>query len=84
MRQVVQTTTALRQSKQLLAVEVFEEVCNWGPAGPMTRALRMATRWWAGNMIVTNIPGPQFTLYLLGAPLRECYPLIPFFSNHGL
>ena len=36
------------------------------------------------NMVVTNVPGPQFPVYMLGAPLREVYPLVPLFSNQGL
>ena len=28
--------------------------------------------------------GPQFPLYLLGAPLREFTPAIPLFQNQGL
>ena len=34
--------------------------------------------------MVTNVPGPQFPVYLLGAPLREVYPLVPLFSNQAL
>ncbi|TMA39377.1 MAG: WSD1 family O-acyltransferase, partial [Deltaproteobacteria bacterium] len=36
------------------------------------------------NLIVTNIPGPQVPLYMLGAPLRSGYPTVPLFENQGL
>ena len=36
------------------------------------------------NLIVTNVHGPQFPLYLLGAPLREFHPLLPLFERQGL
>ncbi len=35
------------------------------------------------NLIVTNVPGPPMPLYLLGAPLRESYPMVPLFSQPG-
>jgi len=38
----------------------------------------------AYNLIVTNIPGPQFPLYLLGAPMTGSYPLVPLFGHQGV
>jgi hypothetical protein len=35
-------------------------------------------------MVVTNVPGPQFPVYLLGAKMLETYPLVPLFSNQAL
>jgi diacylglycerol O-acyltransferase / wax synthase len=36
------------------------------------------------NLTVTNVPGPQQTLYVLGAPLREIHPLVPLAAEHAL
>jgi diacylglycerol O-acyltransferase / wax synthase len=36
------------------------------------------------NLTVTNVPGPQQTLYGLGAPLREVYPLVPLAAAHDV
>ena len=33
------------------------------------------------NLIVTNIPGPQMPLYLLGAQMLEVYPIVPLSRN---
>jgi diacylglycerol O-acyltransferase len=38
----------------------------------------------AYNIIVTNVPGPQFPLYLLGARMLESYPLVPLFGHQGV
>ena len=36
------------------------------------------------NLVVTNVPGPQMPLYLLGAPLHEAYPIGPLFQHQAL
>ena len=35
-------------------------------------------------MTITNVPGPSFEAYLLGAPLREVYPLVPLYRGQAL
>jgi diacylglycerol O-acyltransferase / wax synthase len=36
------------------------------------------------NVTITNVPGPQQTLYALGAPMREVYPLVPIAAEHAI
>jgi diacylglycerol O-acyltransferase / wax synthase len=36
------------------------------------------------NLTITNVPGPQFPLYMLGARLREIQPLVPLFTDHAV
>jgi len=36
------------------------------------------------NVTITNVPGPQMTLYAFGAPMREVMPLVPLFAGHTL
>ena len=33
---------------------------------------------------MTNVPGPQIPLYLLGAQMQTAYPVVPLFENLGL
>jgi hypothetical protein len=33
---------------------------------------------------ITNVPGPQVTLYALGARCRRIFPLVPIFAFHAL
>ncbi len=36
------------------------------------------------NLTITNVPGPQQTLYALGASMREVYPLVPLAAEHAV
>ena len=47
----------------------------------MARAI-YATRLF--NVTITNVPGPEQTLYALGAPMREVYPLVPLAAEHAI
>ena len=81
---VAETNHALKASKQVHAVELFEDVSNWSDAALQSELVRRFTRWWAGNLIVTNVPGPPLPLYFLGARLLEAYPFVPMMANQAL
>jgi diacylglycerol O-acyltransferase / wax synthase len=36
------------------------------------------------NVVVSNIPGPRDSLYMMGCPLREAYPIVPLADDHGV
>ena len=47
-------------------------------------ACALAARLHPYNLIVSNVPGPQFPLYMLGARMLEGYPVVPLFEYQGL
>jgi hypothetical protein len=50
----------------------------------LSLAGRNITRLLPFNMVVTNVPGPQFPMYMLGAKLLETFPHVPLVDNLGL
>ena len=47
-------------------------------------ASRLAANARPFNMTVTNVPGPQFPLYMLSSRLDVTYPLVPLWESHGV
>jgi WS/DGAT/MGAT family acyltransferase len=78
------TTARLKSSKQALGAEMLTRVTDWTPSTLLALGARLAHRGLPFNLVVTNVPGPQVPLYLLGARMTEIYPLVPLFARLGL
>jgi diacylglycerol O-acyltransferase / wax synthase len=81
---VVATTRRLKSSQQARGVELIEGFGEIGGTALFTRLARMTALARPFNVVVTNVPGPQFKTYMLGAPLVETYPLVPLYRNQAL
>jgi WS/DGAT/MGAT family acyltransferase len=81
---VTETTTRLKASHQVHTSELIEQVSDWTATALLTEIMRLAARQRTYNLIVTNVPGPQLPLFMLGAPLCETYPMVPLFKNQAL
>jgi WS/DGAT/MGAT family acyltransferase len=78
---------AMQQQKTSHAAqggELIEELADWTVTGVLTQIVGLAARRQAWNLVVTNVPGPQLPLFLLEAPLRETYPVVPLFKQQGV
>ncbi|MGH2745511.1 MAG: wax ester/triacylglycerol synthase family O-acyltransferase [Thermoleophilaceae bacterium] len=78
---------ATSERKEAAEPEGAEAVLRLVSAGPQVvqRAFsRLAASPLAFNVVVSNIPGPPETLYMLGCPLREAYPVVPLADRHAV
>jgi len=75
MRLVKDSMKDLKSSKQALGAEVIASLEDFAPPTIFARASRLhfSTRMY--NLLTTNVPGPQFPLYLLGRELLELVPI---------
>src|SRR5215212_2551171 len=71
LRTVSQAMDGLKQSKQAVGAEVLASVQNFAPPTVMAQASRLNFSTRLFNLIVTNVPGPQFPLYVLGREMLE-------------
>nr|MCS5619657.1 WS/DGAT domain-containing protein [Myxococcota bacterium] len=77
-------TEELKASNQALDADLIMAVAEWTPTILMTLASRSASGAPPYNMMVTNVPGPQFPLYLLGARLLSLYSQVPIADSTAL
>ncbi|HEX4110481.1 MAG TPA: wax ester/triacylglycerol synthase family O-acyltransferase [Solirubrobacteraceae bacterium] len=74
----------LKESRQALGAEVLAGVQDFAPPTILARASRLHFTTRLFNLIVTNIPGPQFGLYVLGRELQRAYPIAFLPERHAL
>jgi len=74
----------LKESKQALGAEVLAGVQNFTPPTVMAQASRLNFSTRLFNLLVTNVPGPQFPLYVLGRELQDLFPVAFLPKGHAL
>jgi len=84
MERVIAETRHLKESGQVVGTEVIEEISDWTSTAVLTAFSRTAAAARSYNMVVTNVPGPPFAVYMEGAEMLASYPLVPLFENQGL
>src|SRR5919198_110318 len=65
----------LQQSKQALGAEVISRFNDFAPPTLLAQAARINFSTRLFNLVVTNVPGPQVPLYVLGRELEDCFPV---------
>ncbi len=84
LRVVTQAMDGLKESKQALGAEVIAGVQDFAPPTILAQASRLNFSTRLFNLIVTNVPGPQFPLYVLGRELEEVFPIAFLPRDHAL
>jgi WS/DGAT/MGAT family acyltransferase len=74
----------LKDSKQALGAEVIAGLQDFAPPTLLAQASRLNFSTRLFNVIVTNVPGPQFPLYLQGRELQQIIPVAFLPEDHAL
>ena len=74
----------VKHSGQAIGAQALTELSGFAPPTLLHEASRLVTRQRLVNLVVTNVPGPQFPLYLDGRELTDIFPMVPLGSNLNL
>jgi diacylglycerol O-acyltransferase / wax synthase len=84
LRVVREAMDGLKESKQAVGAATLTAVNNLAPPTVLAQASRLNFSTRLFNLIVTNIPGPQFPLYVLGRELKDLLPVAFLPEHHAL
>jgi WS/DGAT/MGAT family acyltransferase len=84
LRVISEEMAGLKRSKQALGAEVISRFNDFAPPTLLAQASRINFTTRLFNLIVTNVPGPQLPLYVLGRELQEVFPIAFLPQNHAL
>ena len=73
-RAVHEAMRGLKESGQAVGAEMLTSLADFAPPTILSQAARLQAVQRFFNLTVTNVPGPQFPLYLLGRRLRAHLP----------
>jgi WS/DGAT/MGAT family acyltransferase len=79
--EVHETTKDLKEKEQAVGADFLIGLTQYVAPTLMSMASRVAHRQPFFNLVCTNVPGPQFPLYLMGARLIEAFPIVPLTRN---
>jgi diacylglycerol O-acyltransferase len=84
LRIVREEMSKVKTSKQLMGAEAIVAFNDFAPPTVLAQASRLNFSTRLFNLIVTNVPGPQFPLYVLGRELETVVPVAFLPAKHGL
>jgi WS/DGAT/MGAT family acyltransferase len=74
----------LKESGQAVGAQVLTNLAGFAPPTILSQAARLQARQRFFNLVVTNVPGPQFPLYVLGRRMEVLYPVVPLARRQAL
>jgi WS/DGAT/MGAT family acyltransferase len=86
LHQVSYAMTAHKESGQSVGADAIIALSGFAPPTIHATAARLASGMTKRlfNLVVTNVPGPQFPLYAAGARMLEAYPVVPLAKGQGV
>jgi len=81
---VTETMGDLKGSGQAVGAEILTRIVDFAPTTIASQAARLQPAQRFFNLVVTNVPGPQFPLYVLGREMESIFPLVPLARRQAL
>jgi diacylglycerol O-acyltransferase / wax synthase len=84
LRIVTEQMGDLKSSGQAVGAEILTRVTDFAPTTIASQAARLQPAQRFFNLVVTNVPGPQFPLYVLGRQMESIFPMVPLARRQAL
>src|SRR5829696_5932550 len=84
LRLLTETMGDLKGSGQAVGAEILTRITDFAPPTIASQAARLQPAQRFFNLVVTNVPGPQFPLYVLGRKMEAIFPMVPLARNQAL
>jgi WS/DGAT/MGAT family acyltransferase len=84
LRLITETMGDLKGSGQAVGAEILTKIVDFAPTTIASQAARLQPAQRFFNLVVTNVPGPQFPLYVLGRQMESIFPLVPLARRQAL
>jgi WS/DGAT/MGAT family acyltransferase len=84
LRQISEAMGGLKESGQPVGAQALTELTGFAPPNLIGQAMRLPIPQRFVNLVVTNVPGPQFPLHMADRELKDIFPLVPIGNNMGL
>jgi len=84
LRLASETMGDLKGSGQAVGAEILTRLTDFAPPTIASQAARLQPAQRFFNLVVTNVPGPQFPLYVLGRRMESIFPMVPLARRQAL
>jgi diacylglycerol O-acyltransferase / wax synthase len=84
LRLITETMGDLKGSGQAVGAEILTRLTDFAPPTIASQAARLQPAQRFFNLVVTNVPGPQLPLYVLGRRMEAIFPLVPLARRQAL
>jgi diacylglycerol O-acyltransferase / wax synthase len=81
---VTESMGDLKSSGQAVGAEILSRITDFAPTTIASQAARLQPAQRFFNLVVTNVPGPQFPLYVLGRKMESIFPMVPLARRQAL
>ncbi len=76
-----QRMAGLKEGKQAVGADFWVKMSEFAPPTVLALAGRASALQRLVNLVVTNVPGPQFALYMMGGEMLDVFPFVPLLGN---
>jgi diacylglycerol O-acyltransferase len=84
LKKVSAAMKVIKESGQAVGAHALSRMADFAPPTLLAQAARLQAMTKLFNLVVTNVPGPQFALFLLGKKMLHCYPQVPLANSQNL